>query len=111
MTNGDGICGINMMVSYPNLLLEPTEETYWFILACMGFAAIVIVPCSCFGLKKAVESGEHPGHIALRKTLVFECVGFTFCFAFYLLSVASTLTNYQFKEMIVFAYYCALHIT
>lgn len=111
MMDGDGVCGINMAVSYPNLLLEPTPTTYWLILGCFAFAALVVVPCSCFGLNRVTKVEQHPGHDALKKTLIFEGISFSFCFVFYMLSVLSNLTNYQFKEMIVFAFYCALHIT
>jgi hypothetical protein len=56
ITDGDGICGINMDVTFPNLLMEPTSTTYWCILSCMFFA-VLIVPLTCIGLKRAVKLG------------------------------------------------------
>ena len=100
-----------MDVTYPNIILEPSPLEYWLILLCIAFASLIIVPCGCLGLRYAVKQGEHPGHVALRKTLVFEGVSFTLCFVFYVISIVSTSVNYQFNSMMVFAFYCALHIT
>ena len=50
ISDGYGVCGINMDVTYPNLILEPSALEYWLILSCIAFAALVIVPCGCIGL-------------------------------------------------------------
>lgn len=109
MTDGFGVCGINMEASYPNKLDEPSLIDFWFTLGSMLIATFVVVPLAWTGLFKAIKICEHPGHVALRSVLYFETATFALCLLFYSLSSLSDFTNLGFKQMIVFAYYCALH--
>lgn len=111
MTDGLGVCGINMEASYPNKLDEPSLLVFWFTLCSMLIATFIVVPAAWVGLNKATKICEHPGHVALRSVLYFETFAFAICLLFYMLSAFSDFTNLGFKQMIVFAYYCALHCT
>jgi len=94
MTDGAGVCGINLDGAYPNLLLEPTSTTFWLTFGSFAFAALVVVPCAFFALSRATREDKHPGHDALKKTLVFEAIAFTFCLVFYGLSLIRVIPHY-----------------
>lgn len=111
MTDGLGVCGVNMEMTYPNTLDEPSPVDFWFTLFSMVIATFIMVPAAWIGLNRAIVICQHPGHVALRKVLIFEAATFGTCLLFYILSVLSDFTNLGFKQMIVFAYYCALHCT
>ena len=50
-------------------------------------------------------------HIVMRRTIIFEMVSYSLCVAFFLVSMVSSLTQYQFEQVVIFGYYCALHIS
>ena len=51
ITDGEGVCGINQMPSYPNLNLKPDPLLFWSIIGCMTFPLFVVLPCAWFRLK------------------------------------------------------------
>lgn len=94
MTDGSGVCGINMGATYPNMLMQPTPITFWFIVGSMSVAVFLVVPISISQLNKSIAIGEHPGHKPFKKTLVFEAISFTLCLTFYSLSMLTDFTNF-----------------
>lgn len=50
--DGDGVCGINMEPSYPNLLLvtDSTEALLSYVV--LGFGLLIVVPLTCLCIKK-----------------------------------------------------------
>jgi len=84
-----------MQPTYPNLIMEPSTVTFWLIFTVMALAVFLIVPYSCFKLKKAkLENESHPSLNELKKVLIFEAISFTLCLILYLFSVFSAFTNY-----------------
>lgn len=102
-----------MEVSFPNSLLTPTIDKFWLLFSTILIATFVIVPVSFWMLKKHTDHaiGTHPGQTELKNVLFFEGVLFLIIFTFYVVSCVSSLANYQFKQMSIFAYYAALHLT
>lgn len=49
---GDGVCGINMEPSYPNLLLvtDSTEALWSYVV--LGFGLLIVIPLTCLCIKK-----------------------------------------------------------
>jgi hypothetical protein len=112
ITDGYGVCGINQAATYPNLLIEPESAEFWTIVGCMSFALFGALPFAAWKLRQTQKEGIlHPVEKPFIKTLVFEGVFFSLCWAFYAMSDLTAFTNYQFKEMCVFAFYCTLHLT
>lgn len=113
MEDGAGVCGIQMSIAYPNSLLTPTIDKFWLLFTTIFLATFVIVPVSYWMLKKHTDRaiGTHPGQAELKNVLFFEGVLFLIIFTFYVISCVSSLANYQFKQMSIFAYYAALHLT
>jgi hypothetical protein len=48
ITDGEGVCGINISPSYPNLILEPSNTDFWFITVTIFLAVFVVVPFSFY---------------------------------------------------------------
>jgi len=112
ITDGMGVCGINRMPAYPNILLQPEPLEFWTIVGCMSFALFLVIPFAIYELKSSVEDGcSHPIVMPYKKTIIFEGTFFALCWIFYALSILSAFTNYQFKEMVVFCFYCSLHLS
>lgn len=77
ITEGDGICGINKQVAFPNLLLQPSSTVFWLFFATMTSAVFFVVPLSFWCLSKHKTTmddtvGEVMSHKTLTKTLIFE---------------------------------------
>jgi len=95
MENGVGVCGIQIMVAYPNSLVSPSIDKFWLLFSTMLITTFVIVPATFVMLKKHVSAGHsHPGQDALKGVLWFEAIFFGICTTFYILSCISSFTNY-----------------
>lgn len=53
MTDGDGVCGINMAVSYPNLIAEQSPTEFWMIFSTMAIAVFIVVPINFWLLRRS----------------------------------------------------------
>lgn len=112
MTDGEGICGINQAPAYPNLLMQPKPFEFWSIVGCMTWVLFIVMPFAWCKMSQALKEGyDHPSMTPFMRTLVFETVFFGFCWLFYAVSVTSSFTNYQFKQIVVFGFYTTLHTT
>lgn len=95
LSDGDGVCGINKMVSYPNLLMEPHKLEFWTIIGCMSFALFIALPFAIYELRAHIKVGLlHPVKVPFIKTLVFEGVFFGLIWLFYAISNLAAFTNY-----------------
>ena len=81
----------------------------------MAAATFFVVPYAFYKLSQHKASihdtiGQVFSIKVLTRCLVFEMVTFTLCFVLYLLSMFSVLVKYQFKQMVVYAFYCAINV-
>lgn len=111
ITDGTGVCGVNQQVTYPNIIMMPGRVEFGSIIACLSFGLFIVFPISWFELKDSIKRGRHPGHKPFRKTLIFEGVSFFLCWSLYMMSIFQVVSDYQFRGMVVFCFYCAIHLT
>lgn len=111
ITDGNGVCGINLAVSYPNLIMMPGPIEFASVISCLTFGLFVIFPISWFELKHSRKLFRHPAQKPFFKTLIFEGISFGLCWALYMISILTQDTNYQFRQAVVFVFYCSIHLT
>jgi hypothetical protein len=111
ITDGLGVCGINQEVSYPNIILMPGPILFGSVIACMTFGLFVIFPISWVEYKDSLKRDHHPAQKPFRKTLIFEGVAFLLCWVLYMMSLFSSFTQYQFRQLVVYCFYTAIHLT
>lgn len=63
ITPQDGVCGINMEPSYPNLLLLSDSDETLFTYIILAAALVLLIPCTCIAIKRRSREIEffHPG--------------------------------------------------
>ena len=81
------------------------------VIACLTFGLFIIFPISWFELKDSMKKGIHPAHKPFYKTLIFEGIAFALCWFLFMLSIFSGFTNFQFRQMVIFCFYCSIHLT
>jgi len=111
ISDGPGVCGINQAAAYPNILLMSGPIEFGAVIGCLSFGLFIIFPISYFELKDSIKRGRHPAHKPFSKTLMFEGISFGLCWFFYMLTIFTNTTNYQFRQMVVFVFYCSIHLT
>jgi len=111
ITDGPGVCGINQATSFPNINLMPGPIEFGSIVACLSFGLFVIFPISYWELKNSIKRFHHPAQKAFGKTLIFEGISFGLCWFMYMVTIFTNTTNYQFRQMVVFVFYCSIHLT